>query len=752
MTKPLVTIGLPVFNGEKYLRNALDDLLGQECRDFELVVCDNASTDSTPAICEEYAARDSRIRIFRNETNVGAIQNFNKAFELCTGTYFMWAAHDDRWHPSYLRRCVEELEKHPAAVLCASDLVFLNAAGEKSESLWHFEPTLGLTVEQRIQSLIARWGWYAIYGVIRPEFLRETRLIQNVVGPDVLLLAELSLQGEFLKVPEKLFYYRYAEKAVEDSIAAMDPASPKKPVTQFNTDLARDLWHAISNSELPRETKTAIHAKFLDTIGSTNTKWRDAVISENALPVYKRAGDQVPRIALKRHLYSLFSERSEKGCAIFASNGSYPNHAEVISPVPTRVTSPVRWMAPIFNPSGYASEAINFILPLADKVELGILHQNNIYSERFFEGLSAEDRNALFQMRDKFRQLRSGIVVSHQPANGFSMLADGEYHIGRSMYETDRIPAAWVAKCNLMDEIWVPSEFNRRTFAASGVSEEKIIVIPGAVDAHEFDPSRHTPLPLPNKAKTNFLAVFEWSSRKGWDVLLAGYLQEFSREDDVCLYLRTYLMSKPDGDPKEEIWRRIKEFSETLDLGGKAWPRIEILAEQTATADLPRLYKAMDCLVAPSRGEGWGRPHHEAMMMGVPVIATGWSGNTEFMTEENSYLIEYELDEAKRLESELWYYQGHRWARASVPHLRSLMRRVISRREERFRKGARARADMVARFSREAVAELIVKRFLEIQRKLSMPACGLTSSPSTYSESAAARTDISKVAWEGSFL
>src|SRR5687768_11933299 len=100
MTKPLVTIGLPVFNGEKYLRNALNDLLAQDCRDFELVICDNGSTDSTPKICAEYAAKDSRIRIERSEQNLGAIKNFNKAFELCSGTYFMWAAHDDGWAPS----------------------------------------------------------------------------------------------------------------------------------------------------------------------------------------------------------------------------------------------------------------------------------------------------------------------------------------------------------------------------------------------------------------------------------------------------------------------------------------------------------------------------------------------------------------------------------------------------------------------------------------------------------------------------
>ncbi|HEX7862954.1 MAG TPA: glycosyltransferase [Verrucomicrobiae bacterium] len=753
MTKPLVTIGLPVFNGEKYLRNALNDLLAQDCRDFELVICDNGSTDSTPQICSEYAANDSRIRIERGEQNLGAIKNFNKAFELCTGTYFMWAAHDDGWEPSYLRRCIEELEKHSTAVLCASDLQFINDRGEEIETEWEFEATIGFGVEERIHSLLKRWGWYAIYGVMRPEFLRKTRLTQNLVGPDVVLLTELALLGDFAKVPEKLFKYRYFEnKTAADSLNAMDPSQGSKAVTQFNSDLARDIWATIETAELEAGTKKRVLAGLLRTISVENRKWRDAIVSENPFAIYKRAADQVPPISLRRHLYRLLTQRSGKGQTVFPPTAHAFNHNELISPAPLHPTMPVRWMAPIFNPSGYASEAINFILPLANRIDLAIQHQNNIYSEKFVTGLSDADRNSLFDMRDKFADTRGGIVISHQPANGFSMLPDGEYHIGRTMYETDRIPAAWVTKCNLMDEIWVPSEFNKRTFTASGVAEDKIVVIPGAVDAAEFDPAKHTALPLPNKASVNFLSVFEWSTRKGWDVLLAAYLQEFSAEDDVCLYLRTYLMSKPDGDPSAEIWKRIKEFAATLDLGSKPWPRIEILADQTPTADLPRLYKAVDCLVAPGRGEGWGRPHHEAMMMGVPVIATGWSGNTEFMTSDNSYLINYELEEAARLEPELWHYQGHKWARASVPHLRELMRHVQTNPAERSAKGNKARADMIAKFSREAVSEKIVARLTEIERKLATPSRTEVCASAILEPLRSEPNEALSVAWEGTFL
>ncbi len=311
----------------------------------------------------------------------------------------------------------------------------------------------------------------------------------------------------------------------------------------------------------------------------------------------------------------------------------------------------MRWRGPIFNPSGYASEAINFILPLSDRVELGIHHLNNRYSETFVAGLPEAERKRLFELRAKYPQIYGGIVIEHNPATGFGHVPDAAYRIGRTMFETDRISPAWVTACNQMDEIWVPSQFNVETFAQSGVERDKLRVMPEAVNESEFDPAKHEALPLPHRAGCNFLSIFEWSRRKGWDVLLAAYLREFSAADDVCLYVRTYLFGQPDGNPRATIERLIGEHVATLELGDKALPRIEILAEQVAQADLPRLYKAADCLVAPSRGEGWGRPHHEAMLMGLPVIATNWSGNTEFMNAGNSFLIDYKLTGTVKLEA-----------------------------------------------------------------------------------------------------
>ena len=114
---PRVTIGLPVYNGQNYLVETLESLLAQTYTDFELVISDNASTDRTEAICRQYAAGDARIRYYRNDENIGASANYNRAFELGRGEYFKWAAHDDLLAPTYLERCVEVLDANPDVVL-----------------------------------------------------------------------------------------------------------------------------------------------------------------------------------------------------------------------------------------------------------------------------------------------------------------------------------------------------------------------------------------------------------------------------------------------------------------------------------------------------------------------------------------------------------------------------------------------------------------------------------------------------------
>ena len=127
---PRVSIGLPVYNGEKFIREAIDSIFSQTFEDFELIISDNGSTDRTQQICQAYAAQDLRIRYYRNKKNIGAARNYNLVFELASGEYFKWAAHDDLCAPEYLERCVEILDRDPDVVLCYPKTSIIDEHGE----------------------------------------------------------------------------------------------------------------------------------------------------------------------------------------------------------------------------------------------------------------------------------------------------------------------------------------------------------------------------------------------------------------------------------------------------------------------------------------------------------------------------------------------------------------------------------------------------------------------------------------------
>lgn len=211
---PRVSVGLPVFNGERYLRNSLDSILSQTFSDFELIISDNASTDRTMEICLEYQAQDSRIRYVRNIENLGAARNYNQTFNLSHGEYFKWASHDDIIAPAFLEKCLNILDTHPAYVLCYPRTIIIDQKG----TLLEIPPcddvsANGNTPQERLRHfLISRTQngkCNAVFGVIRSSILKRTALIGSFASSDVNLLAELALCGQFYHLDDPLFYRRY---------------------------------------------------------------------------------------------------------------------------------------------------------------------------------------------------------------------------------------------------------------------------------------------------------------------------------------------------------------------------------------------------------------------------------------------------------------------------------------------------------------------------------------------------------------
>lgn len=213
---PLVTIGLPVYNGDNYLADAIGSVLSQTYTNFELIISDNGSQDRTAEICRAYAAQDARVRYHRAEQNQGAAWNYNRVVALAQGKYFRWLAHDDLLAPSILAKSVEILEAHPAVVLCFSWTQDIDSQGNflavkrstaNAQAATAHERFLGLS---RIHPL---HNCEEVFGLIRTEILRKTKMIDNYTDSDRTLLAILGLYGPFYEIPEPLFLHRIHAKS-----------------------------------------------------------------------------------------------------------------------------------------------------------------------------------------------------------------------------------------------------------------------------------------------------------------------------------------------------------------------------------------------------------------------------------------------------------------------------------------------------------------------------------------------------------
>lgn len=281
--KPLVSIGMPVYNGGDFFRCALESLLAQDYGNFELIISDNHSTDSTQEICLDYAARDERIRYFRNQTNLGPKNNFNKVLELSQGEYFMWHAHDDLREPNYISSCLEIMEMNPNVILCCSSTL-LNEDGNLRKSEEDFS-TVGMSLNRRFRKIIWNNSCSSVYGLIRSSALGKTKLFKDTVASDNLLLAELSLLGEFCQLPLFLFNKKIKRKdnfqRINGIIEMYLPNRDRYIYLPF-IKLAIDHWKLIQNSELEKKEK---FIAFLDIVLCFLLKYK-IFLSDSVVTLY----------------------------------------------------------------------------------------------------------------------------------------------------------------------------------------------------------------------------------------------------------------------------------------------------------------------------------------------------------------------------------------------------------------------------------------------------------------------------------
>lgn len=228
---PRVSIGLPVYNGEDFLEDAIRSALTQSFDDFELVICDNASTDRTGTIARDLAGDDPRVRYLRNERNLGASGNFARAFTESRGELFKWLAHDDRLAPGYLAATVAALDATPDAILCNSAVDYIDERGDVFASYTSVLGSAGVArPSERFATMVLRsHSCVDMFGLVRREALEGSLLISSFHGADRALLAQLALRGRMLQLPERLVQMR---------------EHGKRYTRQMSNREARRLWHS----------------------------------------------------------------------------------------------------------------------------------------------------------------------------------------------------------------------------------------------------------------------------------------------------------------------------------------------------------------------------------------------------------------------------------------------------------------------------------------------------------------------------
>lgn len=311
------------------------------------------------------------------------------------------------------------------------------------------------------------------------------------------------------------------------------------------------------------------------------------------------------------------------------------------------------------------------------------------------------------------RELGYKIIILHTTPNVYKKYMEpGCYHIARVFWETDKLPLDFSINVQLCDEIWTGSEFNASAIRAAGVTKP-IYIIPEAIDTDIDD---FNPYIIPNVQDYKFYSIFEWTERKNPAALLSAYWQEFEKDDNVSLTIKTYVDNFT-PDKQDELKSQIKRLKKLLNLNHYVPVYLH-----TGLMDRKQVYRfhgSFDCFVLPHRGEGWGIPQMEALLLGKPVISTNCGGIHEYLAHnEHALLLDYELIKVENSRNKEWYTPDQKWAKVSIGQLRQYMRQVFSRRDEAVEMGIRGKEIVEKSFNLKTVGMKMRDRLIQIQKSL----------------------------------
>jgi glycosyltransferase involved in cell wall biosynthesis len=365
----------------------------------------------------------------------------------------------------------------------------------------------------------------------------------------------------------------------------------------------------------------------------------------------------------------------------------------------SRAMPPLLWQGALFDPSGY-SEDCRCVLYACHEQAAEIAARDWQAWTTTVE-LTATQRAIVDHAAGVRLPAPPYVDVFHKtipPASRATLHRERGPTVLRTMFETDSLPGGWAEQVARFDRVWVPSEFNVRTFAGAGVPREKLRVFAPTLDFAALR-GRTTPLALPAAAwGMRFLSVFDFSERKGWRTLIDAWADSFEPADDVSLVIKSsgFVMGVDDAGERIDAY-----------VGERRTAPIVVIDRSLSSAEMAGLYRAVDAFVLPSRGEGWGRPLMEAMAVGLPTIGPRWGGSLSFMSDENSFLVDGDVVAVAPGPLVFDRYLGQRWFEPDRDELVRALRAVAAGGTDAAERAARAGREIPERFgSRPTVDRL----------------------------------------------
>lgn len=365
--------------------------------------------------------------------------------------------------------------------------------------------------------------------------------------------------------------------------------------------------------------------------------------------------------------------------------------------------------------SGYGAVSRNHLIGLSRYDDIRI----RLKPRRFWRGPSP----SWGDMGDRLRVMESTpienknfIFVQHLTPENFFIDPRAAYHVCYTPFETDGAPIGWLLGLKAMDEIWVPSNENKKSYINMNLDPNKIKVIPHGADISRYNPGVK-PLSY-DRSKFNFGSVFDWTERKNPVALIRSYYNAFSKGEDVSLTLRVFWRF-PIESTLEYVKGEIQKIKDGFS-GRKDFPKIILWTEILPEEALPNLYKSFDCFVLPSRGEGFGLPLIEAMACGIPTVGPSWGGNTDFMNNSNSFLVEGKLvpinnGDFLKLQPQ---YGGQNWFDIDEDQLSKTMRWIYDNKDKAAEVGNKSSKDVLENWTWDHTAARLHSALKSIEEKI----------------------------------